>query len=64
MVTLGSDSHKQTHTLVAVDDNGHQLAQKTVSATTAGHLDAIQWALRWPERRWALEDCRLASLGS
>lgn len=61
MVTLGSDSHKRTHTLVAVDDNGHQLAQKTVSATTAGHLDAIQWALRWPERRWALEDCRHVS---
>ena len=61
MVTLGSDSHKRTHTLVAVDDNGQQQAQKTVPATTAGHLDAMQWALRWPERRWALEDCRHVS---
>ncbi len=61
MVTLGSDSHKHTHTLVAVDENGQQLAVKTVPATTAGHLDAIQWAMSWPARRWALEDCRHVS---
>lgn len=61
MVTLGGDSHKQTHTLVAVDDNGRQLAQKTLPATKAGHLEALQWARRWSERRWALEDCRHVS---
>lgn len=61
MVTVGSDSHKRTHTLVAVDGNGHQLGQKTVPATTAGHLEALQWAGRWPERKWALEDCRHVS---
>jgi transposase len=61
MVTLGGDSHKRTHTLVAVDNNGRQLGQKTLLATRAGHLEALQWAGRWPERRWALEDCRHVS---
>jgi transposase len=61
MVTLGSDSHKRTHTLVVIDENGRQLAQKTLLATSTGHLEALQWASRWPERRWALEDCRQVS---
>src|SRR5262245_55981126 len=58
MVTLGSDSHKRTHTLVAADAKGRQLASRTVAATSAGHLEALRWAQRWPERRWALENCR------
>ena len=61
MVTVGSDSHKRTHTLVAVDENGRQVGQRTVPATTAGHLEALQWSGRWAERRWALEDCRQVS---
>jgi transposase len=61
MVTLGTDSHKRSHTLVAVDGNGRQLASRTVPATTAGHLEALRWARRWRERRWALEDCRHVS---
>jgi transposase len=58
MVTIGSDSHKSTHTLVVADANGRQLGQKTVQATPDGHLEALRWASRWPDRRWALEDCR------
>jgi transposase len=58
MVTLGSDSHKRTHTVVAVDDNGRKLAERTVTATSAGHLELVRWAARFAERRWALEDCR------
>ena len=58
MVTLGVDAHKQTHTLVAVDANGRQLAQRTLPATTDGHLEALAWARRWPDRTWAVEDCR------
>ena len=58
MVTLGGDCHKQTHTLVAVDDKGQQVGAKTVSAVPAGHLEALDWARQWPERRWALENCR------
>ena len=58
MITIGGDSHKRTHTFVAVDELGRQVAETTVAATTDGHLAALDWARQWPERRWALEDCR------
>jgi transposase len=58
MVIIGGDSHKRTHTFVVVDELGRKLAEKTCPATTDGHLDALAWAERWPERTWALEDCR------
>jgi len=58
MVTFGGDSHKRTHTLVAVDENGRQLGEVTVAATPSGHMEALSWACQWPERRWALENCR------
>jgi transposase len=58
MVIIGVDSHKRTHTFVAVDELGRKLAERTLPATTDGHLEALEWAERWPERRWALEDCR------
>jgi transposase len=58
MVILGADLHKHTHTVVAVDDTGRQLAEKTVAATPEGHLELRRWADRYPDRRWALEDCR------
>lgn len=58
MVVLGTDSHKKTHTIVAADDNGRVLTQVTVKATSEGHLEAVRWAARWPQRHWALEDCR------
>ncbi len=58
MVTIGGDSHKRTHTFVAVDDVGRKLSERTVAATTEGHLEALKWAEQWSERRWAIEDCR------
>jgi transposase len=58
MVVIGGDSHKRTHTFVAVDAVGRRLAEKTVAATSEGHLVALAWAGQWSERRWALEDCR------
>ena len=58
MVTLGTDTHKSTHTSVVVDANGRQLAERTVPATPAGHVQLVQWASQWPERSWAIEDCR------
>lgn len=58
MVTLGSDSHKRTHTFVAVDEHGKQLDYQTFPATTPGHLEALRWASQWHDRRWALENCR------
>jgi transposase len=61
MIMLGVDAHKRTHTLVAVDDAGRKLGERTVAATPDGHLQARQWAARWPERRFAIEDCRHVS---
>jgi transposase len=58
MVVIGIDSHKSTHTAVAVDGTGRKLAEKTVTARQAGHLELIRWAARFPERTFALEDCR------
>jgi transposase len=69
MVLLGVDPHKDTHTVVhcrrlsspvvAVDAAGRQLDQTTVAARTLGHSHLIGWArARWPERTWAVEDCR------
>lgn len=60
MVTLGIDAHKRTHTVVAVDELGRQLGQKTTAATTSDdHLEMLRWAERFGEERtWAVEDCR------
>src|SRR3954453_7352575 len=58
MVTIGIDAHKRSHTLVAVDEQGRQLAARTVGTTSADHLEFVAWAVRFAERRWAVEDCR------
>lgn len=58
MIVIGVDSHKRTHTVVAADETGRRLAEKTVVATSAGHLELVRWAARFSDHRWALEDCR------
>lgn len=62
MITLGIDAHKRTHTVVAVDELGRQLATKTTTMTaTADHLEMLRWAEALDgggEREWAVEDCR------
>ena len=58
MIVIGVDSHKRTHTAVAADGTGRKLAEKTVVATGAGHLELVRWAARFAEPTWALEDCR------
>lgn len=61
MVTLGADAHKHTHTIVAADEHGGQVGQRTVAATPQGHLEALRWTAQWDVRRWAVEDCRHVS---
>jgi transposase len=58
MMILGIDAHKRTHTVVAVDQQGKKVGQKTVTATSAGHLELLRWAGQFAERRFAVEDCR------
>jgi transposase len=57
-VIIGSHSHKRIHTVVAVDDVGRRVDEKTVATTSEGHLLLVQWAAQWPEVTFALEDCR------
>jgi transposase len=58
MVTLGTDAHKWSHTVVAANEQGRQVGQVRVKATPEGHLRALRWASQWPQRTWAVEDCR------
>jgi transposase len=61
MVVVGADVHKRSHTFVAVDVQGQQLAQITVRADSRGHDKAIRWAQKefgTTDLRWAVEDCR------
>ena len=61
MVTLGTDAHKKSHTIVAIDDVGAEIASVTVAATPEGNVRLVKWAARWEQRRWAIEDCRQLS---
>jgi len=61
MITLGVDAHKRTHTIVAIDSNGRQLASKTIATTTKDHLGLLTWAEQLAKGNgllWAIEDCR------
>lgn len=60
MVVVGADVHKRTHTFVAVDEAGRKLGEKTLTAITAGHAEAVMWARErfGVEIIWAIEDCR------
>jgi len=63
MIVIGADTHKSSHTLVAVDAaTGRLVATKTVSARREGMLDAWRWAHGLEDERvWAIEDCRHVS---
>jgi transposase len=58
MVVLGVDAHKRTHTVVAVDEVGRKIGQRTVGTTSEDHLSLLAWAMKFGEHRWAVEDCR------
>ncbi len=58
MIVLGVDAHKRTHTVVAADRFGAQVAALTVAAAGEGHLRLLRWAEQFRPRRWAVEDCR------
>jgi transposase len=65
MIVIGADTHKSSHTLVAVDAvTGRRIGTRTVASTSAGVLDALVWARgvgEGADRVWALEDCRHVS---
>jgi transposase len=63
MIVIGADTHKRSHTLVAVDAaTGQTRGQLTIAASDQGELDALRFATELdPERVWAIEDCRHVS---
>ena len=63
VMVLGVDVHKDTHTVVAVDEVGRANGERTVRATDTGHRQLLDWARRqFPQdRMWAVEDCRHVS---
>jgi transposase len=63
MIVIGADTHKQTHTVVALDAaTGRQLGELTFSSRPQGALEALTWAAGLDaERVWAIEDVRHVS---
>jgi transposase len=63
MIVIGTDTHKRTHALVAVDEGtGRIRGNREIKADEAGHLAALKWARGLDEVRvWAIEDCRSVS---
>lgn len=56
VVVIGADSHKRTHTVVAVDQVGRRLAVTTVKTNRDGHLELLRWAAQFGQVVFALED--------
>jgi hypothetical protein len=41
-VVIGVDAHKRSHTLVAVDEIGRKIAERTVGTTSEYHLQVLE----------------------
>jgi hypothetical protein len=63
VIVIGTDSHKRTHTVVAVDQVGRRLGETTVATTSDGQLALLRWSASWPQVTFALEDCRHLTAG-
>src|SRR5436309_12037625 len=63
MIVIGVDTHKRSHTFVALDAvTGAARGQLTIPASDEGTLDALRFAGELDrERVWAVEDCRHVS---
>jgi hypothetical protein len=63
MIVIGVDTHKRSHTLVALDAaTGATRGVLTIAASDDGTLDAVRFAGKLDsERVWAVEDCRHVS---
>src|SRR3954452_2976774 len=63
MVVIGTDTHKRSHTVAAVEAaSGRLLAEHTVAARRRSFETLLAWARgHSSERVWAIEDCRHVS---
>jgi transposase len=60
MIVIGVDTHKRSHTLVALDAaTSTTRGQLTIPASDDGTLEALRFAAELDQERvWAVEDCR------
>ena len=63
MIVIGTDTHKSSHALAAVDEGtGRVRGHREIKADDSGHLAAVKWARGLDDERvWAIEDCRHVS---
>jgi transposase len=63
MIVIGADTHKQTHTVAAVEGpSGRLRGHKSAAARKHGFDELLRWARGVDgERIWAIEDCRHVS---
>ena len=63
MIVIGTDTHKRTHALAAVDEGtGRLRGSREIKADEEGHLVALKWVRGLDDERvWAIEDCRSVS---
>jgi transposase len=63
MIVIGTDTHKRSHALCAVDEGtGRIRGSREIKADEPGHQAAVRWARGLDsERVWAIEDCRHVS---
>ncbi|WP_328726601.1 IS110 family transposase [Streptomyces sp. NBC_00259] len=57
-ILIGVDPHKSSHTAVAVDATGHQVAQRRFTVNAGTFRQLMRWCQQWPERRFAVEGAR------
>jgi transposase len=58
VILIGVDPHKSSHTAVAVDPAGHQVAQRRFVVNAGTFRQLMRWCEQWPERRFAVEGAR------
>jgi len=61
LVVIGVDPHKGSHTAVAIDGNERELDELRLRSSTKQCDVLLDWAGRYPQRRWAIESA--AGLG-
>jgi transposase len=54
-VMIGVDPHKASHTAAALNEHGQLLDRQRIAASLDGYRLLRQWAVRWPDRCWAVE---------
>jgi transposase len=55
MVLIGIDPHKATHTAVVVDQEEMAIGELTLKADRHQVERLLNWAIDYPDRRWAIE---------